>query len=241
MEIVEIKKPRIEGATLIEGFPGIGLVGTIATSYLVEKISMEQIGYIYSEEFPAISAIHNHIPLHPARIYECDKLKFYVLFSEFIVPMSQIYPLAREILKWALTNKVKQIISLGGIVMKGEQDEVYGISSTPEVRKMLEKHGVKSIKEGATTGVSGVLLAECATRGFPAFSLLAESRPEYLDPRAAAMVLDILKRMLDFEIDTSELVHESEAIEAKLKELLEGAKKAHNHYQQVDKIGTMYG
>ena len=37
------KKPTsiIKGYTLVEGFPGMGLVGTIAANYLVEKLNFE--------------------------------------------------------------------------------------------------------------------------------------------------------------------------------------------------------
>ncbi len=241
IKIVETSEFDLDKPVLIEGFPGIGLVGTISTTYLVDKLKMEPLGHIVSEKFPPLAAIHNHIPLHPARIYKSKKHNLVVLFSEFIIPLHAIYELSREILQWSAEHKVSRIFSLGGIVMKGEQNEVFGIASTKELLAPLEAKKIKLIKEGATTGVSGVLLAECAAINFPAISLLAESKPEYMDPKAAAMVLDALKSMIGLELDTTELVNESKQIEGKMKELMASAKTSHDHYKSVEEAGAMYG
>ena len=44
LEFVELQKTSLDGYTLIEGFPGMGLVGTIAAKYIVEKLNYEYIG-----------------------------------------------------------------------------------------------------------------------------------------------------------------------------------------------------
>jgi len=241
VKIIETAEFDLKNPILIEGFPGIGLVGTIAASYLVEKLKMDLLGHITSEKFPPIAAVHNKIPMHPARLYKSKKNNIVILFSEFIIPMHTVHELSEKILEWSLSRKIKEIISLGGIVLKGEQDEVFGIASTPKLVDELEAKGIKTIKEGATTGVSGVLLAECASIDFPAISLLAESKPEFLDPMAAALALEALKKIIDLKVDTSELMSESKNVEAKMKELMEKARDAHEHYKKVEEVGPMYG
>ena len=241
VKIKETAKFDLKEPILIEGFPGIGLVGTISASYLVEKLKMDPLGYIMSEKFPPIAAVHNYRPLHPARIYKSKKHNLVVLFSEFTVPMSVIHHLSSEIIEWSGEHKVSRIFSLGGISIEGEQNEVFGIASTPELTKQLESKGVKMIKEGATTGVSGVLLADCASRGFPAASLLAEAKPDFMDPLASAMVLEKLKLLINVDIDTSELINESKTIESKMKDILDNAKMAHDHYKRLEGLGPMYG
>ncbi|MFH0817771.1 MAG: proteasome assembly chaperone family protein [Candidatus Micrarchaeota archaeon] len=240
VRIKEVSKFDLKEPILIEGFPGVGLVGTISASYIVEKLKMEPLGYIISEKFPPIAAVHNYIPLHPARIYKSKKYNLVVLFSEFTIPMGVIHHLSTEIIEWAREHKVSKIFSVGGISIESEKKEVYGIASTQELAKQLEANGIKRIKEGATTGVSGVLLAECASRGFPAASLLAEAKPDFMDPLAAAMVLEKLKGLLGIELDTSELVNESKTIEGKMKNIMDNAKTAHEHYKKVEGLGPMY-
>ena len=65
IEFHMLAKPKLKSPVLVEGFPGLGLVGTISASYLIEKLKMEPLGYIISEKFPPIAAVHNYRPLHP--------------------------------------------------------------------------------------------------------------------------------------------------------------------------------
>ncbi|MBI4399647.1 proteasome assembly chaperone family protein [Candidatus Micrarchaeota archaeon] len=242
VKIIETSKFDLKNPILIEGFPGIGLVGTISANYLVEKLKMEPLGYITSEKFPPFSAVHNYQPMHPARIYKSKKHNIVVILSEFIVPLSTVHDLSTKIMEWSKQRKIKEIITLGGISIQGEQDTVYGIASTPKLAKHVEKNGkVSLIREGATTGISGILLADCAAISFPALSLLAESKPDYLDPRAASMVLEALKGITGIKFDTRELIKEEKAIQTKLKEVMDKAKNASEHYKKVEELGPMYG
>lgn len=242
VKIVETAEFNLDHPILVEGLPGLGLVGTIAATYLVDKLKMEPLGYIVSDKFPPIAAIHNNVPLHPARIYVSKKHNLVVLFSEFVIPLNAIYSLSEAIYQWAVEKKVSKIISLGGIVIKGEQDEVFGIASTPALVKELDGKGIKMIREGATTGVNGVLLAECAAHGFPAASLLAEASQNYMDPKGAALVIEALKKITSLDIDTTALIKESAELEKKMGDIIDNAQKASKHYQNVDEqLGTMYG
>lgn len=240
-----IANPKLDSPILIEGFPGLGLVGTISASYLVEKLNMEPLGYMTGEHFPPLAAIHNKKPLYPARMYFSKKYNLFVFISEFVIPIAAVNELSEKIYDFAKKNRVKQIISLGGIAIRGEQDTVYAISSVPEISSRLEKiKTVELIKEGATTGVTGVLLAKGAVENYPVISLLAESQDNYMDPKASAMVLEVLKEILNIELDTSVLEKEAARIDNKVKEIVNRAKNARAAYKKVENesgLGTMYG
>jgi len=237
--------PKLRAPVLIEGFPGLGLVGTISASYLVEKLGMEPLGYITGEQFPPLAAVHNKRPLFPARMYYSQKHNLIVFISEFVIPISAVNELSDKIYDFAHKSKVERIISLGGIAIKGEQDTVYCITSMPALSAELEKmKGVELIKEGATTGVTGILLARGAVDKYPVISLLAESQQGYMDPKAAAMVLEILKELIKIDVDTTTLEHEAAKIDNKVKEIVGKAKNAHAAYKKVESegsLGTMYG
>jgi len=240
VDFVETSKLELEKPVLVEGLPGLGLVGTIAATYLVDKLKMEELGYIRSSAFPPIAAVHNGTPLHPARIYCSEKYNIIVLLSEFIIPLNAVYPLSQAILDWAVQKKVDKIISLGGIVIHEHQDEVFGIASTPELAKQVSDAGIKIIREGATTGVNGVLLADCASRGFPAVSLLAEAKQEHMDPKGAALVIEALKKLTKIDIDTTDLVRESVELEQKMSEMIDKARASSQRYKQAEEFGSMY-
>ena len=240
-----IAKPKLKKPILVEGFPGLGLVGTISASYLIEKLKMEPLGYITGDQFPPLAAVHNHRPLFPARMYYSEKHDLIVFVSEFVIPIGAVNELADKIYDFAKKTKVEKIVSLGGITIKGAQEEVFAIASLPEIGSELEKmRGVKLIKEGATTGVTGVLLARGAVEGYPVISLLAESQEGYMDPKAAAMVLETLKELISVNIDTKALEDEAKAIDTKVKDVVNKAKTAHTEYKKVQtdgSLGPMYG
>lgn len=240
-EIRITKKENLTNYTLIEGFPGIGLVGTIASGYLVEKRKMRAIGYVYSDRFPPMTTIHKGKPHFPARIYKDPKGSFCVLLAEFVIPAIIVYDLSRSILDFANQYKLKQIVSLAGMTSpKPEtQRKVYGIASNDEMSAYLKKKNVTLIKEGITTGVSGVLMAKCAIRNFPAVSLLAEAKRGYPDPRAAAAVLDKLNELVGIKVDTKELLKEATNIESKMNTLLKQLQKE-KPYKTVEKAEESY-
>jgi len=149
VKIVITKKFSSKNPIIVEGFPGIGLVGTISASYLVEKMKMEQVGHVTSRSFPPLAAVHKYVPMHPARVYASRDGKYIVILSEFVIPMMKVRNLADVIYDFALERKAREIISLGGITIKGEQDTVYAIASTPAiVKKLSSTKGVELIRKG---------------------------------------------------------------------------------------------
>jgi uncharacterized protein len=237
VKIVLTKKVNLEGHTLLEGFPGIGLIGTIAAGYAVEKLDMEMIGYIYSDAFPPMTTIHKGLPYYPARIYHDKKRPFCVLLAEFVVPSNVVHRLSGEILEFARENKVSRIVSLAGMSSQkaeGEKQVVYGIASSEEMAKFLKDHKIELVQEGVTTGVSGVLIAKCAVENFPAVSLLAESKYGYPDPRAAAKLLEVLDGLVGLKVDTKALLEEADMIEERMSKMLDQAKKVRTTYKKAE-------
>jgi uncharacterized protein len=243
-EIKLLKKVNLKNYTMVEGFPGIGLVGTIAAGYIVEKKAMEPVGYILSDDFPPMTTIHHGRPYLPARIYRDSHNKFCVLLAEFVVPSKVVYPLSSAILDFVHSSGIKQIVSLAGMTSaKAGTGKIYGIASNDTVAKFLEKKGIELIKEGVTTGVSGVLLAKCALEGFPAMSLLAESQQGYPDPRAAATLLEKLDSIIGMKIDTKALMKEAGVIETKMRQMTEQLRKVKKTYKRAEggEYPPMYG
>ncbi|MBI5036475.1 proteasome assembly chaperone family protein [Candidatus Micrarchaeota archaeon] len=239
VEIREFEKVKLNKPVVIEGFPGVGMVGTISASYLAEKLKMKMIGSICSSHFPPISAIHDARPVYPARIYASEEYDLIVLFAEFVIPASIVFSLSNAILDYAKKKNASAIYSLAGIATPQPEEKYYGIASTPKVADILAKNGVELIKEGATQGVSGVLIAECAARKFPAANLMVQTAAP-LDPKASARLLDKLASLLKFKVDTVELTKQGEKVEEKMKEAMEKMQSLHADYQKME-TNPMYG
>ncbi|NUN11121.1 proteasome assembly chaperone family protein [Candidatus Micrarchaeota archaeon] len=239
IQIKEVEKVKLKNPLIIEGFPGIGMIGTITASYLAQKLDMKLIGYFASPSFPPISAIHDFKPVIPARIYASEKHDLIVLFSEFVIPATVIYPLAEKIIEWSKTKKVKAIYSLAGIAIQEPSDKLHAIASTKSVADSLSKQGFELVKEGATQGVSGVLIAECAAQKFPAANLMSETNQAF-DPKASAKLLKKVSEILNIPVDVVELENQGKEVELKMKDAIQKMQSMHQDYQKLEQ-NPMYG
>jgi uncharacterized protein len=232
---------KLKNPMIIVGLPGTGLVGSVAASQIVDSLKMKFGGYISSSSFAPLAAIHNYTPMPAARIHYSEKENIIVIISEMTIPVSSSNELAQKIFEFSKSVKAESIISLGGISLNEEKGEVYIVSSNSEiVKKATSKKLAKPIKEGATTGVTGILLTMGTLEKFPISTILAESSEEYLDPKAAANVIRVLTRITGLHISTARL--DREAVELS-KDLKESVRKARISKKgpSADEGGSMYG
>ena len=159
------------------------------------------------------------MPMPAARIHFSDKHNLIVIISEMTIPIGASKELADKILGFANSMKANSVISLGGISLKEGGKDVYVISSNlPIIKDAMKRKIAKPIREGATTGVTGVLLAKGTLARYPVTAFLAEASEEYLDPAAASNVLAVLSKFLKVPIDTSRLDKEAKELTKGLKE-----------------------
>ena len=97
IEIKLLDRFNLKGFTFLEGFPGAGLVGPMAISYIIEKQKMQYIGSIESDDFPPLIAIHGDKPMPPIRLYMNDKMKIMTVLAEFAIPLELTYELSKKI------------------------------------------------------------------------------------------------------------------------------------------------
>ena len=50
--VKELAKVEAKNPVLIEGLPGLGLVGKIAMRYLIKQLKAQKFAYLYSPHFP---------------------------------------------------------------------------------------------------------------------------------------------------------------------------------------------
>lgn len=234
VEIHELVEKDLKGATVIDGFPGVGLVGTIAANHLINSQGLEQIGVVESPHFPAVSVVKEGVPHNPVRLYAgeqaclpdlvkrdgtCNQLV--VCVSEFSPPAQLTKPLVTALFDWMVSKKCSRLISAEGFHAAGDDDvpdEVYGIGSTEDARSWIDDASVNPFKYGTIGGVSGVMLNEGKRRGIDVLSLLAEVKEDVPDARAAARVIAALDELLlAIKLDPEPLLKEAEELEAQLR------------------------
>ena len=233
VKIYSFEEIDLTGATVIAGFPSIGLVSTIAANYLIDALNLKQIGCVSSSQFPALSVVHTGEPLSPVRIYsgiQNNGKKIVVFVSEFKPKPNLINSISETIMDWATQKGCKLLISPEGMVVEGksaeedEEVEAYAIGSTEEARNMLIEKKIAQFKNGIIAGVSGVLLNIGKQCKFNVISILAEAHPNYPDARAAAAAINVMALLMGVEINVTPLYEESERIEKQLQKFHKQAK-----------------
>ena len=239
-KIVQAKK-KLNSPTLIAGFPGAGLVGSISTSYIINKLHMNQIACVESE-FIVPGVIYAEGKLrHPFRLYSNEEGNVCVLVCEAPIIIQGMYSVLDTVMKWALNNKVKEVIVLDGIGIEGFPDP----NRTPmilssdgrkadaanlihddktDITNKEEKDHDDSTVYSTTAfigGIAGGILSSCLSNGIASKALILSAARGIPDPEGAAILIESLTKVMDNEnlkIDTHQLREQG----ASLKKRMEG-------------------
>ncbi len=227
VRIVEEGEARYTHPVVIEGLPDVGLVGTIAASYLVEKLDYREIGHIESELFPPVMVIHDGKLKNPFRLYSDASGSIVVILSEVAVPPKAVYPLTTALAEWFHRITVTEpVISLKGLPMKNRMEidkpEVFAVGNTDAALVLLKEKQLELLEEGFIAGTYAMMLRECSKRQISAISLLAQCFPVYPDPGAAAAAIEAVKKFVPtLAVDVGELLENAEEIKLKARDLMQ--------------------
>lgn len=213
------KKPII-----IEGFPGLGLVGTIATEFLIEHLKAKPIGNVWSKDLPPIIAVHEGKPVQPIGVFYDEKNNIVILHAVSGVAGLE-WDIADEIVKLSKDLEAKELISLESIGTAEEKQESKTFFYTTDEKKdtTFKEANAEKLTEGIVIGVTGALLLKTDT---PFTSIFAETHSTLPDSKAAASIIAILNHYLQLNIDVQPLLESAEKFEQKIKNILTQSKAA---------------
>ncbi|MBN2112226.1 proteasome assembly chaperone family protein [Candidatus Woesearchaeota archaeon] len=222
------KKPK--DPIVVEGFPGFGLVGTIASEFLISHLQCEKIGSLYFEDLPATIAIHEGAVIDPVSIYYNKKYNIVIIHS--ISGAQGIeWKAADAVLDICQQLGAKEIISLEGVGAAGMGDDeendansnAFFYSTCKECSKKLKSLGVEQLGEGIIMGVTSALVLKTE---IPLTCLFAETHSNLPDSKAAAKMIEVLDKYLGLQVDYKPLLKQAEKFEEKLRGLIEKGTKA---------------
>lgn len=233
MEIKIQKKVDLKDFTFIEGFPGVGLVGPMTISYVIDKLAMENIGYVDSNDFPPLISIHKNEPMPAVRVYYSEKYKIVTIFAEFAIPLELIYETSNIVFNFIRDNGISKVFSIGGIPLQDpEGKSAYSLASTEELLKEAQDAGLKPIGEGVATGVSALLLVKAVMNKVPDINIMVPINQELIDPRYAVVAVQNLNKLMKLNIDITELEREAKDVEARVRELMKKHAETHESYKK---------
>jgi len=215
----------LDEPVLVEGLPGVGLVGKIAADHLVDELDMTYYAGVESEGIPEVAVYEeNARGVHPpVRMYADEAHDVIVLQSDVPVSRTAAAGFAAGLTDWVAERDCLPLY-LSGLPNEEydatEVPDLYGVASG-DAERFLAEHDIDAPAEaGLVGGPAGALLNRAADRDLDAVGIIAESDPQFPDPVAARRIIDAaIEPLADIEVNTDELVEKAEEIREQ-KELL---------------------
>ncbi len=213
----EIKKVELKSPVLVEGLPGLGIVGKIAVRHLVKHLKAEKFAYIYSPHFPYFVLVNKkgNVRLLRGTFYfwknkNGDNDFIFFTGDSQAQTIEGQYEISDRILEFAGRHDVKMVVTIGGYRMEAqEKPKVIAAATTPDFLDRALKAGAEVSPTGSPiVGTAGLILGLSHFRKIDALCLLGETRGYLPDPKSARSVLEILQSMFNFDANLQGLDEE---------------------------------
>jgi hypothetical protein len=215
--IKQLEKVDLNNPVLIEGLPGLGLVGKIAIRYLVKGLKAEKLAYIYSPHFPYFVLVSKkgNVRLLRGTFYfwkNKNRKNDFMLFTgdSQAQTIEGQYEISDSILSFASNCNVKTIITIGGYRMEAKnKPKVVAAATSQELLTRALQAGAETSPAGSPiVGTAGLILGLSHFKNIDALCLLGETRGYLPDPKSAKSVLEVLQSLLGFEVNLAGLDEE---------------------------------
>ena len=216
-EVYEIKKTVLKSPIIFAGFVGAGLVGPLSVGHIIDKLKMEEIGYLRSRHLPPSTVFIQGRLRHPFRLYSNNDGTICAIICEITLPFG-LHDIVSTILNWAEKNGSHEIVILDGVAAATHDNKAF-CAAEEDLCRVMESNDIKMIPQGFITGVAGGLLNECLVRKIQGVTLLVKASEKGADPLAAATLVEAVNRAYNMKIDTTELRKDKKKIGADFKEL----------------------
>lgn len=222
---------KLSRPAVVVGVPEMGLVGTIASSYLVEHLSLPEIARVDSDLIPAVVVVEDSEPKQPIRIFGRGMLA--VMVSEVPLTPRLSAELMSELVAWSKARQCKMVIGITGLPSDDRVESggssppiVLAVTNDDDLRKSLKSIGAAPFEHGIIASSYATLLKRCIDAGVPDLTLLAESYAEFPDPGAAAAAVQVLNKLLPISVDVKPLLEGAEEIRLRMRGLMSQTQEA---------------
>jgi len=218
-----ILNKKIKNPTIIEAFPGIGLIGSITTEYLISHLDCEEVGQIIIDKLVPIVAVHEGRLIKPVSLYYNKKNNLLIIHTISSVKGIE-WELGEAVFEIIKKTQPKQIISLDGIgsVEKDKKDNrVFYYVNSKRLDSVLAKIGLVPLKESIILGVTATIMSRIDKKFI---GLFAETSIDLPDSRAAAKIIKALDSYLGLDVNYKPLIKKAEMFENNLKDIMDKGK-----------------
>ena len=213
------KQIKLKDPIAVVGSPGLGSIGKLVVDELIKESKAELTTSLYSSHFPVV---YHTIPAYLAHYampgvggikvekqkLDLPKVKFFtkgpslILANGYHANFAGAYEIAEKVVDILKDFGTKRIIITAGFGSE-EKKVCCAATSLSLIHEMKEKYNLATEYQGPFYGFCGLVFGAAKLKEIEAISLFAGVEPKSGDPEALAkdsskMIVDILKKMIDF-------------------------------------------
>jgi len=226
------------------GLPDVGLVGSIAVSYIIDKLNMREIGYMDSDLLPPVVLVKDNIVKNPIRLYASNNNNDIIaIISDVPLPSSLAIQFAKNITLWLKGIGARLVVNITGIPVQNrlqidKPQVLYVLTDTDGSLLNMGSTKAVGLGDGIIVGVYAAIIRSCIVSKIPTLTLLAQSHLNFPDPFASIEALEVVNKALTLDVDLSELKQEAELIRIRTRELM---KQTSSMLTEAKATPTFYG
>jgi uncharacterized protein len=230
----------LDAPVLVEGLPGVGLVGKIAADHLVREFDMTYHASCHCDGLPEVAVYEadQRDVRPPVRIYADERRDLLVLQSDVPVSPDAAADFAACVTGWLADNDVTPVYLSGLPEEKDGVPDLYGVA-TGDAEAMLAEHDVPTPDEsGLISGPTGALLAEAGLQNLDGLGLVVQANAQFPDPEAARVLLtDAIAPIAAVDVDTDRLVDQADRIAQAREQLAQQMQQAQEESTRAQPLG----
>ncbi|HUI86594.1 MAG TPA: PAC2 family protein [Nitrososphaerales archaeon] len=180
--------------------------------YMLAKMTFDRVATVHSSAFaPEILVREDGLGVLPAcHIYLHRGRRDILLLSGDSSPMDDQHEFSRAVLEFASRVGVKEVFSIGARwadnpVSPFQDPEINGFASSKAGAERLEKNGAKLIKGEPAPFFASMVVGLAPGYGMEGYKISVDHGEPIPHARTVVRMLEILEKMIGFEIDMDEL------------------------------------
>lgn len=230
----------LSSPTMIEGFPGLGLVGKIAADHTIETFDMTHYANVHCESIPkaAMYAEGEASLRTPVRLYADGERDLLVLRADVPIGPGAAEEFADCITPFFDDHDVTPLYLSGApSETSDEVPSLYGVGVGAGVDRLSEAGIGEPTESGLVSGPTGALLAYAVEHDLTAMGLVVETDPRFPDPGAARVLIkDGIEPLTGTEIPVDDLVERAEEIRQARDKLAKRMQEADEESTQAQRL-----
>ncbi len=207
------KSMKFKNPIIVEGLPGIGLVGKIAAQHMAKELKATRIAEVYSPHFPHQVIMRKNGTIRMLRnvIYGYKKKDVEIVFllgDVQAVTSDAQFEVTNKLLDYFEALGAKRIYTLGGYGTGKHLDtpRVLGAATHKSLIKEMQKEGIIfGESRGTIIGAAGMLLGLGKLRRMEGVCLMGETHGAYVDANSAKELLKVLCKLLRVKVTLEKL------------------------------------